>query len=260
MAYSLLGINKNLAALDLHRNIVHNSRNLFKSMEKLSSGLAINRAADDPAGLVISEQMRSQIASLNQGIENVTNQMNKYATADSAILQARSQLTEMRSLAVAASNEGFVDETMLAAYQSEADNLVGSYNRIRNDSSFGKQQLLDGSEGSVADLPEMQNLDLSSADTAEASLAKVDQQIEQIDRSLVDVGTYQKHDLESSLRSLQIEKQNLTAAESTVRDLDYAMEYSNFLKNSMLFNSGMSLMAHTGSTSQSILQLISAFQ
>ncbi len=255
MGYSLLSINHNLPALNLHRSIQQSSWQLGKSMEKLASGLAINHASDDPAGLVISEQMRSRIASLNQEIENVSNQINKYNTADSSLMQMRSQLTEMRSLAVAAANDGAVDEGMRQAYQSEMDNLVGSYNRIRETASYGKQELLDGSEGSVTNVAEIPAVDLSSSEAAGESLERIDEEIERMDSTLSNVGAYQKHGLQRTLSNLRVEHQNLTAAESTIRDLDYAAEFTNLLKNQIMFSAGVSLMAHTGMASKSLLTL-----
>jgi len=255
MGYSLLSINHNLPALNLHRSIQQSSWHFGKSMEKLASGLAINHASDDPAGLVISEKMRTRIASLNQEIENVSNQINKYNTADSSLMQMRSQLTEMRSLAVAAANEGTIDEGMRRAYQSEMDNLAGSYNRIRNTASFGSQALLDGSEGSVAAASEIPAQDLSTAENAGKAIERIDEEIQRLDSTLSNVGAYQKHDLQRTLSNLRVEHQNLTAAESTIRDVDYAAEFTNLLKNQIMFSAGVSLLAHAGFASNSLLSL-----
>ncbi len=259
MGYGLLRLNHNLPTIDLHRNLTNVSWQLGKSMEKLASGLAINTAADDPAGLVISEQMRSRIASLNQEIENVSNQINKYSTADSALVQMRSQLTEMRSLAVAAANDGVIDDNMRQAYQNEASNLAESYNRIRETAQFGSQSLLDGSKGSVADVSEIAPMELSSGESSAASVEAIDSEIAKLDSTIGQIGAYEKHNLQGQLRNLRVEAQNLTAAESTIRDMDYAREFSNFLKNQILFQSGISLMAHMGSSPQSLLKLVGAF-
>ncbi len=252
-----LGFKNNIIAVNLVRNLNQTYFNISKSMEKLASGLAINSAADDPAGLVISEQMRTRIASLNQEIENVSYQINKYQTADSALLQERSKLTELRTLAVAAANEGGIDESARAAYQAEADNIVGSFNMIRESSEFGTQKLLDGSEGSVADVNELISVDLSDTESAEAAMKQIDDEISQLDAQIADVGATQKNSLESRRTNLRIESQNLVAAESQIRDLDYAKEYTNFVKNEMLLKSTLSLLAHSTITSGSVLSLIS---
>jgi len=251
-----LGFKNNMLAVNLARNLHQTYYNIGKSMEKLASGLAINSAADDPAGLVISEQMRTRIASLNQEIENISYQINKYQTADSALLQERSKLTELRTLAVAAANEGGIDESARAAYQAEADNIVNSFNMIRESSEFGNQKLLDGSEGSVANVNKLILIDLSDTELAEAAIKQIDDEISQLDAQIADVGATRKNSLESRLTNLRIETQNLVAAESQIRDLDYSREYANYVKNQMLLNSSLSLLAHTSISSGSVLSLL----
>ncbi len=252
-----LGIKNNIMAINLARNLNKTFFNLGKSMEKLSSGLKINSAADDPAGLVISEQMRTRIASLNQEIENVSYQINKYQTADSALLQERGKLTELRTLALAAANEGGIDDSARAAYQAEANNIVESYNMIRESSEFGTQKLLDGSESSVADVNELIPVDLSDTEAAEAAINQIDDEISHLDAQISDVGATQKNSLESRLTNLRIESQNLVAAESQIRDVDYGREISNFMKNQMLLKANISLFAHTSISSASVLSLLS---
>ncbi|MCP4634119.1 MAG: hypothetical protein GY855_14435 [candidate division Zixibacteria bacterium] len=251
-----LGIKNNLLAVNLARNMNQTILNLGKSMEKLSSGLKINSAADDPAALVISEQMRTRIASLNQEIESVTFQISKYKTTDSALLQERSKLTELQTLAIAAANEGGLNESARAAYQAEADNIVNSFNMIRESSQFGSQNLLDGSEGSVVDVNELISIDLSDSEAAEAAMNQIDDEIAHLDTQIADVGATQKNSLESRLTNLRIESQNLTAAESQIRDTDYTAEYSNFVKNQMLLKTNLSLFAHTSISSGSVLSLL----
>jgi len=250
------GFNTNLMTINLTRNIGQTYSLIGKSLEKLASGLRINSASDDPAGLVISEKMRTQIASLNQEIDNISNQLNKYQTADSAMLQLRSQLTELRTLAVAAANEGGLDESSRQAYQDEADNIVASYNSLIENTQFGTQNLLDGSEGSVTQANELSNLDFSDAESAEEAIAYIDEEIEQLDAAISDVGATEKYTLESRLSSLRIESENLTAAESQIRDLDYAREYANLIKNQLLLQSTMSLFAHASLSPSSVLMLL----
>jgi len=229
---------------NLHRGIDITVWQMNKSMEKLASGLRINRASDDPAGLVISEQMRARIASLNQEISNLSNQINKYETASSSTLQLRSYLTEMRSLAVAAANSGGNDAAMQEAYADEANRLVDTYNDTIDSASFGTQQLLDGSTGSVATVPYMGNIDLSTSEAAAAAIDTIDAEIERIDSTIIDIGSTQKNYLESRRRSLQVEAENITAAESMIRDTDYAREFSNFLKYQISLQASMSLLAY----------------
>jgi len=130
-------------------HINQNSANLFAAMEKLSSGLRINRASDDPAGLVISEQLRAQIASMNQEIENISANINKYHTADSLVGALREQLIELRSLAVGASNTAFNSDDAQAAYTRSAELMADGYNRIAANFEYNGAKLFDGSEGSL---------------------------------------------------------------------------------------------------------------
>ncbi|HDL04617.1 MAG: hypothetical protein DRP46_03475 [Candidatus Zixiibacteriota bacterium] len=229
---------------------------LNKSAEKLSSGLRINRASDDPAGLVISERMRARIASLNQEIENVNLQIRKYDTASSHTLHLRSMLTEMRSLAVAASNEGFNSAAMREAYQAEANRMIGAYNFIAENAAFGEQKLLDGSEGSLADVQSLAHLDLSSAEAAREAIETIDAETSRLDNAIIEIGAAQKNDLESRLSSLRIEAENLTAAESQIRDTDFLKEFTGFIKNQMMAQASISLLAHSFLTPQSVLALM----
>jgi len=119
-----LTINVNLAALDVAEGSSENYARLFRTMERLTSGLMIYRASDDPAGLVISEQLRAQIGSLNQEIENTTALINKYHTASSTVGELRRQATELRALAVGAANEGANNEASQLALSRAADYIV----------------------------------------------------------------------------------------------------------------------------------------
>ncbi len=251
-----LKINTNNVASEIFTNASMRSNVLSKLMNKLSSGLAINSAADDPAGLVISEQMKSRIASLNVEIENITTTINKYETASSSAMQLRGILTEARSLAVAAANGAVNDPAITEAYQAEADRLVDTYNRIVETSSFGNQKLFDGSEGSITTVAELASLDLSSLTTAEEEIAYIDEEIARLDSEIVNIGATQKNDLESRRRNLEIEAQNLQAAQSQIADTDYASTYANFVKNSILLESSMALMSHAFIAPKTTLSLL----
>ena len=140
-----LRINHNITAIDGHRNMVNNDAAVSQSIERLSSGLRINRAADDAAGLVISEQMRAQIGGLNQAIANSEQAVSLVQTAEGALSEVNSLLSKARSLAVHAANSGVNDTNQLVADQSELDNIVDSVNRISANTQFGTKKLLDGS-------------------------------------------------------------------------------------------------------------------
>jgi len=231
-------------------------RDLLAAMEKLSSGLRINRASDDPAGLVISERMRSQIGSLNREIENTSLMIRKYNTADATISQLRTVLQGVRSMAVGAANSGFNDETAQAAYQSATDRAMENYNNIIDTAGFNNANLLDGSEGSLVDLSRLENIDLSDADGAAESLAYIDEQLSELDRAQVDIGSTQKYELEARRSNLEVTVANLTAAESQIRDADYVKVFSDMIQNEFKVKAGIALMAHANMNHRTVLSLL----
>jgi flagellin len=160
-----LRINHNITALDAWRNLTHTTSYMTKSMEKLSSGYRINRAADDPAGLVISEQFRAQIAGLNKAISNAEGSINMIQTAEGALTEINSLLVNMRELAIHAANEGFNDENQLLADQAEITNAIRTINRIAANTQFGTKLLLDGSVSNSASFTTANNSLLTVKDS-----------------------------------------------------------------------------------------------
>jgi flagellin len=145
-----LRINHNITALDAWRNLTVTTRKMGSVMEKLSSGYRINRASDDPAGLVISEQFRAQIAGLDRAIQNSEGSINMIQTAEGALNEINNLLVSMRELAIHAANEGFNDSNQLAADQAEITNAISTINRIAANTQFGTKKLLDGSAANTA--------------------------------------------------------------------------------------------------------------
>ncbi len=145
-----LSINTNLAALNAQRNLINTSMELNKSMQRLSSGFRINQGSDDPAGLVISEQFRAQIAGLNRAIGNSEGSISMVQTAEGAITEINNLLISMRELAIHAANEGFNDSDQLAADQAEIANAITTIDRIAANTQFGTKKLLDGSKENIA--------------------------------------------------------------------------------------------------------------
>ncbi len=142
-----LRINHNIAALNAHRNMVQNDARLGKTLEHLSSGLKINRASDGPATLVISEQLRGQIAGLKQAVMNSEAGVALVQTAEASLNEVNQLLVSMRQLAIHAANEGVNDNVMLEADQAEFINALDSIDRISKTCEFGTKKLLDGSHG-----------------------------------------------------------------------------------------------------------------
>lgn len=142
-----LSVNTNVASLTAQNNLNRSSNALNKSIERLSSGLKINRGADGPSALVISEKNRAQIAGLNAAIDNASKATAVVQTAEGALNEINSLLTRVRSLAIDSANTGVNDEDALAANQAEISNALDTINRIANNTQFGSRTLLDGSAG-----------------------------------------------------------------------------------------------------------------
>lgn len=140
-----LRINNNIQAVNGHRNLLQNDYRVGRSMEKLSSGMKINRAADDSAGLIISEQMRAQITGLEVAVSNSDTAVNMIQTAEGALDEVSRLLNKARALALHAANEGVNDNAQLVADQAELDNITASVERIAINTQFGTKKILDGS-------------------------------------------------------------------------------------------------------------------
>lgn len=248
-------ITNNQGSADIVRHINITHRALLKTMEKLSSGLRINRASDDPAGLVISEQMRARIASLNQEIENTTQAIRKYNTADATAGQLSSILQGLRSMALAAADEN-TDEAGREAYASAARRAVANYNRIIQTAAFNGAQLLDGTPGSVANISPLVNIDLSDPASAAQAIMTVDQAMTDLNTARVDMGSTQKYELEAQRSSLEVTAQNLTAAESQIRDTDYAQTVVDMIRDEIRLKAGIALLAHANVTQRAVLSLL----
>ena len=251
-----LSIISNTLGTSLAASINANTQSFFSSLAKLSSGFRINSAADDPAGLVISEQLRARIGSLNQEISNTSNQIRKFETASSTVAEMRSELTELRSMAIGAINEGGNDDASQAAYSLVGEHMVQQYNRTAELASYNGSNLLDGGEGSVTTVSQLQGVDFSSAEAAEASLAAIDDAMAELDGVQGELGATQKNELESRRRTLQNTAQNLQAAESMVRDTDYAHEYSNMVSAMIRLKANTAIAAHALVNAATVMTLL----
>jgi len=241
---AVIGLNSNLS-------------DLYTSLERLATGKRINHAKDDPAGLVISKQLQSQIATLNQEIDNLSANINKYQTVSSSVIGLRDDLTELRSLAVGAANSAFNSEEAQEAYATAAESIVNTYNRSITNAHYNGMPTLDGSEGALASVSELTDIDLSSPEAAAASLEKIDAAASELDHITIDLGATQKNELESQRQSLEVTRQNLTAAESAISDVDYAAEMSRFTASLIRSQVSLALMGHSLITSRSVTSLLS---
>ncbi|MFQ5499803.1 MAG: flagellin [Candidatus Zixiibacteriota bacterium] len=251
-----LTVKLNSSGWSLPRTISASFESMFSSMEKLASGQRINRASDDPAGLVISEQLRSRIASLNQEIENTSQTITKYDYASSSVGQLRSDLTQLRTLAIGAANEGGNSATAQQAFDTAARQLVESFNDKVETSEFNGSKLLDGSAGSLGEISNLDGIDLSSTAGAEGAIASIDAAIAQVDTVQIELGATSKNELESRRSSLEVTRENLIAAESQLRDADFALEMTKLTVNRMRARTGIALLAHSLINSGTVLRLM----
>lgn len=235
-----------------NRNLAY----MYTALERLATGQKINRAADNPAGLVISKQLQSQIASLNQEIENISATVNKYQTAISSVMGLRDSLSDLRSLAVGAANAAYNSDDAQIAYTTAAESLVNNYNRTIANAHYNGTPILDGSESSLASVSVLSDVDLSSPEAAAASLAVIDQATSELDQIMIGLGATQKNDLESRRQALEVTQQNLQAAESAITDTDYAMEMSIFTAGLIRSQATLALMGQSFVTNRSVFSLL----
>nr|5WJW_A Chain A, Flagellin [Bacillus subtilis]5WJW_B Chain B, Flagellin [Bacillus subtilis]5WJW_C Chain C, Flagellin [Bacillus subtilis]5WJW_D Chain D, Flagellin [Bacillus subtilis]5WJW_E Chain E, Flagellin [Bacillus subtilis]5WJW_F Chain F, Flagellin [Bacillus subtilis]5WJW_G Chain G, Flagellin [Bacillus subtilis]5WJW_H Chain H, Flagellin [Bacillus subtilis]5WJW_I Chain I, Flagellin [Bacillus subtilis]5WJW_J Chain J, Flagellin [Bacillus subtilis]5WJW_K Chain K, Flagellin [Bacillus subtilis]5 len=301
-------INHNIAALNTLNRLSSNNSASQKNMEKLSSGLRINRAGDDAAGLAISEKMRGQIRGLEMASKNSQDGISLIQTAEGALTETRAILQRVRELVVQAGNTGTQDKaTDLQSIQDEISALTDEIDGISNRTEFNGKKLLDGTykvdtatpanqknlvfqiganatqqisvniedmgadalgikeaDGSIAALHSVNDLDVTkfadnAADCADigfdAQLKVVDEAINQVSSQRAKLGAVQNR-LEHTINNLSASGENLTAAESRIRDVDMAKEMSEFTKNNILSQASQAMLAQANQQPQNVLQLL----
>jgi len=271
-------INTNVAAMNAYRNMVETDNALSRSMERLSSGLRINRAADDSAGLAISEKMRGQIRGLNQAVRNAQDGISLIQTAEGALNETHSILQRMRELAVQSASDTLIDADR-TQLQLEVTALVGEINRIAATTEFNTQPLLTGAfSGSfhiganagqnigviigdmdaaalgveTATVP----ISISTQDAANTAITTIDDAIGTVSTERSELGAVQNR-LEHTIANLGVAAENLTAAESRIRDLDVAQEMVNLTRNQIMMQAGTAMLAQANMKPQSVLMLLS---
>ncbi len=232
------------------------TKNLSKNVQKLSSGKRINQASDDPAGLVISEQIRSQIAGLEKQIEGMEYSMLRLGTADGYLSEVNNQLLEMKRVATCAANQGLNDPVQLSALQSAMDEAVESTNQMVSNAYFGSHNLLDGSPGSAANIGPIADFDITTQAGVEKALSGIEERINQISAIRGELGGKYKYSLESSRNNLMVTLQNMMSAQSSIQDTDMAREYVDFVKNKLNLEAGMAMLAQGNLSSKNIISLL----
>jgi flagellin len=271
-----LRVNQNIAAFNSYRNLSITDGQMSKSLEKLSSGFRINRAADDAAGLAISEGLRSQVGGLKVAVRNSQDGVSVVQTAEGALNESHSILQRMRDLAVQASNDGSLDTNAKAAADSEYQQLALELDDISNKTSFNGVKLLDGSftkafqVGANANDTLTLNLstasdsatllggaigDLTTAANATAAITAVDTGIQTVSTTRASLGATQNR-LEHKINNLNVAVENLSASESRVRDTDMALEMVSFTRSQILTQAGTAMLAQANQAPQNVLQLL----
>jgi flagellin len=272
-----------MSSINANRVLANKTRDLDKSMEKLASGLRINRAGDDASNLAVSEKMRSQIRGLNQAQKNIENAVSFIQTTEGYLEETTNILQRLRELSVQSSNGIYTPEDR-GQIQVEVVQLIDEVNRIASHAQFNGMNMLTGRfmENSAASGDNKMffhvgaNMDqreqvyigdmtakalkidavsLSSTESANASIGTIDNALKAVNRQRADLGGYQNR-FEIASQGVAIAAENMQAAESLIRDTNMAGQMVEYVKNNILLQSGTAMLAQANTKSQSVLQLL----
>ncbi|MEA2480469.1 MAG: flagellin [Thermoleophilaceae bacterium] len=265
-----LRIQTNVEAFNAQRQLSGNSDKLSKAMEKLSSGYRINRAADDAAGLAISEKLRGQINGLAQASRNTGDAVSLVQTAEGALNEVHSMLQRVRELAVQYKN-GTLSTSDRNAIQSEVNQLASEVERIGTDTSFNGIALLntastvtfqvgasDGQQINVTTISlgaQVASAAFALTATGASDIDEIDTAINNVSSARAQFGAVQNR-LEHTATNLASYQENLTASESRIRDADMASEMVNFTKLQILQQAGTSMLSQANQAPQGVLSLL----
>jgi len=262
-----LRINQNIAAQNAYRNLSVTDGQLSKSLEKLSSGFRINRAADDAAGLAISEGLRSQVGGLKVAVRNAQDGISVVQTAEGALTEVHSMLQRMNDLAVQY-NTGVQNTESQAALSAEFDALNTEISRIKDNAKFNGVELFAGNALTFqvgydsADTIDVSDTALAdfTAGTAMAAIDITDSNtlrdaITEVSTQRAELGALQNR-FEHTINSVNVAVENLSASESRIRDTDMAQEMMNFTRAQILSQAGTAMLAQANQVSQGVLQLL----
>ncbi|HEY9688171.1 MAG TPA: flagellin [Coleofasciculaceae cyanobacterium] len=281
-------VNTNVSSLNAQRHLGNNTNMLSKSMEKLSSGFRINRAADDAAGLQLSETLRSQIRGSKKALDNVQDGINVMNIVDGAYGQITENLQRMRELAVQAANDTYAT-AQRSAMQAEISQLIADVTRIAAATEFNGVKVMNGSATTFTiqlganDVAAQDQLDLAAAAStspfANATAAQLDANlsaaglgvasaasalaaITTIDNALTTVGNRRgaigalSNRLEGAANNLSVSIENLASSESRIRNVDVAEESANLTRNQILQQASAAMLSQANQTPQLALQLL----
>ena len=271
---SIMVVQHNLSAMNTSRQLGGVTNSLSKSTEKLSSGYRINRAADDAAGLSISEKMRSQIRGLNKASSNAQDGISLIQVAEGALNETHSILQRMNELATQAANDTNTSSDR-TAIQQEVNQLTSEINRIQSTTQFNTMNLLDGSftgknlqvgslSGQKIDIAisnmnasslGVSGLKVSSFQQAGAAMSAIQAAIDTVSTQRSKLGALQNR-LEHTINNLNTTSENTSAAESRIRDTDMATEMVEYSKNNILSQAGQSMLTQANQQTQGVLSLL----
>ena len=271
-------IQHNIAAINSYRNLSTNQSALSKNLEKLSSGYRINRAGDDAAGLAISETMRSQINGLNQAVNNANDAVGLIQTAEGAMTETHSMLQRMKTLATQAAN-GTYTETARKNIKSEIDALNSEITRIATTTKFNGESPLNPDKnkpnltffiGATADKTNamtvaqmtmtakaltIDQIKVGTTTDAFKAMASIDAAIERVSTYRATLGAAQNR-LEHTVNNLKVTSENITSAESRIRDTDMADEITAYTKNNILLQAAQSMLSQSNAMPQGVLSML----
>ena len=283
-------INHNMSAMFAQRSQGIQDLNQQKSMEKLSSGMRINRAGDDASGLAVSEKMRAQIRGLNQASQNASNGISFIQTTEGYLQETTDIMQRIRELAVQSSN-GIYSEEDRMQIQVEISALVSEVDRIASSAQFNGMNMLTGRfarptgenvvTGSmwfhiganmdqrmqiyigtmsstalgIREIGSETKISLATPEEANRAIGVIDEGLKKINKQRADLGAYQNR-MEMAVKGLDVSAENLQASESRIRDTDMASQMVEFTKNSVLQQAGTAMLAQANSQSQNILSLL----
>jgi len=282
-------INHNISAHFANRQLGVTQGEITRSIERLSSGLQINRAGDDASGLAVSEKLRSQIRGLNQAERNIQHGVAFIQTTEGYLQGTQDILHRIRELAVQSANGIFTDEDRMQI-QVEVSQLVDEVNRIASHAQFNGMNILTGAfapDSAVNRIMQLQvganmdqneriyigtmtatalrlqdvqgnegNISISSPELANQAIGTVDAALQMVSRQRADLGAYQNR-FEMASQSVAIASENLAAAESLIRDTNMASEVVNYTRGTILNQAGTAMLAQANVRTQSVLQLLS---
>jgi len=261
-------INTNIAAMNAHKNATNNNVGLDKSLNALSSGLRINNAADDASGLAIANKLSAQSQGLGQAIKNSNDMIGLVQTADGALEEQVDISQRIRVLAVQSANDT-QDTASRAHIQTEVDSLLLQFSAITDKTTFNDKSLLTGAaftaqtghkkaDSFVVTMPTVSaagTQDVASQGGAEDVISAMDTRIDALGTARAGLGASQNR-LESNIRNISTTQVNIAAAESQIRDVDFAAESANFAKHNILAQSGSYAMSQANAVQQNVMRLL----